>query len=108
MAVNVLANVRRALDRFLDVDLHCWLENTVVLYWLQGNGQYKQFVQNRIGKIQQHRNISWHYVPTKENTADLGSREANQLTDQWKFAPQWLPDTDLWPESPVIERTSET
>jgi hypothetical protein len=58
MAVTLLTNVRQALDRFLVVDQHCWLDSTVVLYWLQGNGRYKQFVQNRVNKIHQHPNIS--------------------------------------------------
>ncbi|CAB3978871.1 Hypothetical predicted protein [Paramuricea clavata] len=90
MVVNLLANVRQALDCFLVVDQHCWLDSTVVLYWLQGNGRYKPFVQNRVNKIHQHPNISWHYVPTKDNPADLGSRKTNQLTDQWISGAQWL------------------
>jgi hypothetical protein len=108
MAVNLLTNVRHALDRFLKVELHCWLDSTVVLYWLQGSGRYKQFVQNRIRKIHQHPNTTWHYVPTKENPADLGSRGTNQLTDQWISGPRWLPNQEQWPESPVIEQTMES
>ncbi len=108
MAVNLLTNVRHALDRFLKVELHCWLDSTVVLYWLQGSGRYKQFVQNRIRKIHQHPNTKWHYVPTKENPADLGSRGTNQLTDQWISGPRWLPNQEQWPESPVIEQTMES
>ena len=108
MAVNLLANVRQALYRFLVVDQHCWLDSTVVLYWLQGNGRYKQFVQNRVNKIHQQPNISWHYVPTKDNPADLGSRGTNQLTDQWISGPQWLSNQEEWPKSPVLKPTKES
>ena len=108
MAVNLLTNVRQALDRFLVVDQHCWLDSTVVLYWLQGNGRYKQFVQNRVNKIHQHPNISWHYVPTKDNPADLGSRGTNQLTDQWISGPQWLSNQEEWPKTPVLKPTKES
>lgn len=108
MAVNLLTNVRQALDRFLVVDQHCWLDSTVALYWLQGNGRYKQFVQNRVNKIHQHPNISWHYVPTKDNPADLGSRGTIQLTDQWISGPQWLSNQEEWPKSPVLKPTKES
>ena len=46
----------------------------VVLHWLQGQGEYKQFVQNRVKKIQAHSEISWRHVGTSENPADLASR----------------------------------
>ena len=31
----------------------CWLDSTVTLHWICGNGQYKQFVDNRVNKIHQ-------------------------------------------------------
>jgi hypothetical protein len=41
-----------------------WLESTVTLQWLRGGGQYKQFVANRVKKIQEHPEIIWRHVPT--------------------------------------------
>ena len=46
----------------------------VALHWIRGNGSYKQFVSNRIKKIQDKDFIIWRYVTTDENPADLGSR----------------------------------
>ena len=73
MAVNLVTNVRAALDTY-QVNTHCWLDSTVALYWINGQGDYRQFVANRVQKIQQHAQVTWDHVPTKENPADLGTR----------------------------------
>lgn len=107
-AVNLLTNVHQALDSHLDIAQHCWLDSTVVLYWLRGRGKYKQFVENRVDKILGHTDVAWHYVPTKENPADSGSRGSNQLDDLLRHGPQWLPESQNWPVSPIIESTLES
>lgn len=52
MAVNLVDNLRRALQGFPVVSMYCWLDITVALHWICGRGEYRQFVQNRIRKIQ--------------------------------------------------------
>lgn len=74
MAVNLITNVRDALKVFPVGKLHCWLDSTVALHWIRGGGDYKQFVSNRVGKIQQHSDVKWRHVASQENPADLGSR----------------------------------
>ena len=73
MAVNLVSNVARVLSDF-QVETHCWLDSTVALFWTRGKGEYRQFVANRVQKIQQHDKVVWHHVPTSQNPADLGSR----------------------------------
>ena len=74
MAVNLAANVREYLNGFrLDPDIQCWLDSTVALHWISDRGVYRQFVANRVRKIQSHPNVIWRHVPTRENPADLGS-----------------------------------
>ena len=73
MAVNLVTNVQAALSH-LPHKAHCWLDSTVALYWIKGHGEYRQFVSNSVHKIQQHEQVKWHHVPTKDNPADLGSR----------------------------------
>ena len=46
----------------------------MVLHWIRGGGQYKQFVENRVRKIQAKPEINLRHVPTEENPADLASR----------------------------------
>ena len=45
MAANSVDNVRRALDGFPVVSVYCWLDSTVELHWIQGSGEYRQFVR---------------------------------------------------------------
>ena len=44
MATNFLVNVKNALDHLPAPEIHAWLDSTVALHWILGNGQYKQFV----------------------------------------------------------------
>ena len=74
MVANVLANVKDALKGFPVVGLHGWIDSTVVLLWIKGGGQYKQFVENRVRKIQAKSEITWRHVLTEMNPADLASR----------------------------------
>ncbi len=108
MATNLISNVHEALENGLVIHLHCWLDSTVVLYWLQDKGEFKQFVANRVNKIQSHKAIEWHYVPTKDNPADLGSRGTKQLSKLWRNGPEWLSTRQNWPASPVIKSTVES
>ena len=80
-----------------------------MLHWLKGGGQYKQFVANRVSKIQSHPEVSWHHVPTEDNPADLGSR-GGQVTDckPWWSGPAWLPNKDEWPPDIVTTASPET
>ena len=81
MATNLVTNTSRALSHIPHVK-HCWTDSMVALWWIQGQGQYKQFVTNRVAKIRRGEGIEWRYVPTTENPADLGSR-GGQLTTLW-------------------------
>ena len=55
MTVNLAVNVLEALECFpLATDIQCWLDSTVALHWLSDHGEYRQFVANRVKKIQAH------------------------------------------------------
>lgn len=74
MAVNLATNVRSAICDLPVSTIQCWLDSSVVLHWIKKGGEYKQFVENRVRKIQAHTGIEWRHVPTTENPADLASR----------------------------------
>lgn len=108
LIVNVIVNVRDALEGFPVGDLDCWLDSTVALHWIRGVGDYKQFVGNRVQKIQQHPEVKWHHVGTRENPADLGSRSGSlEKSKLWWEGPQWLPDRGKWPADIVTCPTAE-
>ena len=74
MATNLVDNVKTALEGFPVTEVTGWLDSTMALYWIEGKGQYKQFVQNRVRKICEKSYIKWRHVPTDQNPADIGSR----------------------------------
>ena len=115
MAVNLATNVQTALSIHHEPTIHCWLDSTVALYWINGRGEYRQFVANRVHKIQQHRDVKWHHVPTTDNPADLGSRGGSVIGQElWKDGPAWLSDSSKWPPAitpetcPDVEREIKT
>jgi hypothetical protein len=69
MAVSLLTNVRDALTGFPVNSLTCWLDISVGLHWINGAGEYKQFVGNRVRKIKEHENVVWRHVPTQDSPA---------------------------------------
>ena len=109
MATNLLVNVRNALDNVPTPRVYAWLDSTVALHWIRGNGQYRQFVANRVAKIQLQKEIQWRYIPTEVNPADLASRGGPvQSQDLWWTGPEWLQHQHKWPENPVTESSPAT
>ena len=57
MAVNLLTNMTEALEGFPLTAKFCCFDSTVALYWIKSPGEYKQFVSNRVQKIQSHSEV---------------------------------------------------
>lgn len=97
--------VKRALK--IPVSCYFWTDSTCVLRWLQSVPKsWTTFVANRVSKIQ---NLSegcvWRHVPGRVNQADIISRgispaEIVQNSIWWK-GPNWLIETESWPELDV-------
>ena len=51
MATNLVTNVSNALQGLPKPKVFGWLYSLFALHWIRGNGQYKQFVANRVAKI---------------------------------------------------------
>ena len=108
MATILVTNVEAAIGIEKVQSTHCWLDSTVALYWINGQGEYRQFVANQVKKIQEHKRIEWHHVPTNENPADLGSRGRTVVNNElWKHGPAWLSDKTKWPPEVIIEPSAE-
>ena len=109
MATNLVYNVKEALEGFPVRKVYGWLDSTVALHWIRGDGEYKQFVGNQVKKIQK-KQITWRHVPTEKNPADVGSRggEVSKLTTLWWRGPSWLSQPQDWPPDPVTASTQET
>ena len=100
MVTNSLSNVRNALHNYPIISTYAWLDSTVVLHWIQNdNKEWKQFVSNRVIKINEKQNIEWRYCPSRDNPADIGSRGTNSLSSLWFEGPKWLTDKGSWPKN---------
>ena len=74
MAENLAINATDALKGYPVRSVNGWTDSTVALHWIRGKGNYKQFVHNRVMKIQAKSNIQWRHVSTDENPANIGTR----------------------------------
>ena len=109
MATNLVKNVQNALQNLPEPTIYGWLDSTVALHWIRGEGQYRQFVANRVSKINQHPEISWRDVPTKENLADIASRGGHFSNKSlWWNGPEWLDDPEKWPDNLETQPSTAT
>lgn len=80
-----------------------WCDSTIVLTWLRTSPHKLQvFEGNRVSQINSSMNqISWRYVPSEMNCADVASRGAiasELLQHKLWWDPQWLHEaSDQWP-----------
>ena len=83
-----------ALEGFPVTVKYCSLDSTVALHWIRCPGEYKQFVNSRVQKIQAHSDVVWHHVRTSDNPADVGSRSGEVANHAlWWSGPEcWSPD----------------
>ena len=109
MVTNLLMNVKFAMEGLPVTELNGWLDSTVALFWINGGGQYKQFVENRVQKIRAQSEIIWRHVPTKENPADLASRGGDvEYREMWWEGPEWMADRERWPPEQIIQPSVES
>ena len=66
MEANLVQNAKSALESQNVKSVTGWTDSSVVLYWLNEKGNYKQFVGNRVNKIREKKVINWYSVPTKK------------------------------------------
>ena len=105
---NLIHNTRKVLSPFPVTGVYGWTDSTVCLQWINGQGNYKQFVSNRVKKINEAK-IEWRYVCSHENPADIGSRGTRrdlQVNETWMNGPSWLREPAKWMEQMQI-KTSE-
>ena len=88
-----------------------WTDNQCVLHWIMSKRPLTTFVQNRVKEITETKDISFRYVITSQNPADVASRgvSAQDLDkcELWWHGPKWLENNEkTWPtwDIPVITK----
>ena len=108
MATNLLENAKTAVGNINIRHQNAWSDSSVALHWIKGNGNYKQFVKNRVTKIRTNTSINWRHIPGEINPADIASRGSHKLGDMWWKGPDWLSDVNRWPKDIMTEPTEES
>ena len=110
MAANLVNNVKNALQEHPIEGVYGWLDSTVALHWINGEGSYKQFVANRVRLIREKKFINWRHVRTNDNAADIGSRgeTSEHSMIQWLNGPSWLSEKSHWPDEISIASSEES
>ncbi|XP_065068275.1 uncharacterized protein LOC135693670 [Rhopilema esculentum] len=106
--------VVKALSSQLEItNIKLWLDSKTALSWIQGQGEWKQWVQFRVSEILKVTNADdWGNVKGSENPADIGSRgtKVSQLMNSklWWEGPHWLKERrENWPSQEEIAPNSE-
>ena len=85
-----------------------WRDSTFALHWLKTKRQLPLFVENRVAEIKRSSDITFCYIPSNQNPADLPTRglPVNELSNAtlWWHGPMWL---ELWPEHSLPKITPE-
>ena len=105
-----MENTRSALKKYPVDRYYAWTDSTVVLCWLKTKHRYKEFVINRVLKINEKNYIAWRYIPTQQNPADIGSRgcKGNKIQELWIRGPNWLEQSKLWPDNIEINASEKS
>lgn len=91
---------------------YLWTDSKCVLVWLLRRKILPTFVENRVREIHNVTNVTYKYVPTEDNPADIGSRGttfADLHTSIWWSGPPWLTsDPSHWPDTDLHIKEDET
>lgn len=89
-----------------------WTDSQCVLHWIRSTKPLSVFVENRVKEIKSHRDLTFRYIASDHNPADLATRglSASELSEcsLWWHGPSWLATNYLsWPVWNLPEITSE-
>ena len=96
MAANLRTTIRSSLAGLPVRSCYGLLDGSVALYWIEGQGNYKQFVSNQERQIHEKDFIEWKHEGTVDNPTDIGSRgcSRNKIPTRWFSGPERLSDQE--------------
>ena len=111
----LILTIKEALSSQVDIqNVRLWSDSMTALYWIQNQGEWKQFVRHRVNEILQLSDKGdWGHCSSGDNPADIGSRGASAKelsgSELWWHGPSWLTEPiDRWPVRNLIEPTAES
>ena len=114
IGVRSLNFIQKQMKLHKNTERILWTDSKCVLHWIKNKDGKSVFVKNRNEEILADSNISFRYVNTKDNLADLPTRgisfddlKDNQL---WGHGPRWLSqDKICWPtwDTTILYKTDD-
>ena len=52
--------------------------------------------------------LKWYYVPTKQNSADIGSSLLSETPCIWWKGLSWIAENNNWPYQPILSKSRES
>ena len=94
MATNLMDNMHSVLQKYTVERCYTWTGNTVVLYWLKNKHGCKEYINNRVLKLNGKNYIELRSVSTQQNPADIISHgcKVNKMQELWTTGPSWQVD----------------
>ena len=89
-----------------------WSDSQCALQWLKSTKPLSVFVENRIKEILRERDVTFRYIVSSHNPADLATRGLtfSEINDSslWWNGPLWLgQDLSVWPTWNTVDITPE-
>lgn len=113
LCVELMRGIKEALGEQI-LNVYYWSDSQVVLHWINKHpGELKIYAANRVNEIQEGSKPSqWNYIPTKQNPADLATRNYSYFLENqklWFNGPTFLSNQKQnWPIwSATFERNKE-
>ena len=103
LSTRLVKFVRETFKEELEIeDVYYWTDSKVAISWIQNGKKLPCFEKGRVKEIlKKSKPDQWHYVPTKENPADILSRGMSlkklKESNLWAEGPDWLKDELKWP-----------
>jgi len=105
LATRMLQFLRTALPIEFQQQI-IWSDSKCVLAWIANHDKIRPpFIQHHLTEIRDYTDVSFRYVPSKDNPADLPSHgvSLSELSESiWWNGPAWLA-TDDWPPIEKLE-----
>ena len=113
MACDLAVEMVRKVNNVLELDkehLHFWTDSMNALCWIQSETKsLKVFTANKVSKIHDATLVqNWHWTPTDQNPADLGTRGMNARdlvgNKLWTSGPEYLLHGKI-PTQPTVQKS---
>ena len=78
--------------------INIWTDSQCVLKWLKSEKDLSVFVRNRVKEINSHRDITFYYITSKDNPADIATRGSDMHSLSWN---------QLWGQGLIWLKTPE-